>query len=820
MRIIPSAPLRVLALAGVLCVPTVSALAQGTLEEIVVTALRRAESLQDAPATVTAFDTDAIEEARIRTMRDYVSRTTNMTLMETQNNAFTFVNIRGLAQIRNVDPTVAVVVDGVLSTTSLAFSQDLYDVRQIEVLKGPQGALYGRNASGGAINITTMQPTNELEGYARGGYGNGDNKAVSGVVSGPLVRDKLLGRLVVGYRDADGWRDNVATKEKVDPYENQLVEGKLLWNVSDRLGVDLRLSHTYTKSPGSQFVSNAPNFVSGFPGQAQWPGNGSATPIPTLPASIQALIGDPNNTSVKHQGNEPGMDERDTLAFSSKIDWRVDFGTLTSLTSYDSLDHVTAAEQFAYYPFVQVAGTPGAGTHPAGVVVPPSAASLAALGTGQNLTFGQNRFHNAVSQELRFTSPDERRLRWIGGTYFVQTDLDVMISINDDFGQGFVEQHTSPNIGGINPTVTWTQRFLAPLIPIVGLQRAMALNPNTNPNALAYNFDRNHNTAYAFFGQIAYDLLDTLELSVALRYDRDERQLTIRAADQYLPLLPYPSGHEADVRKRAFDSTQPKVTLSWRPSDHWTVYGVYAEGFRSGGFNLSGVSAGVSALRTALVPGLPAGVNDSFEQEDTKGYELGFKSALLNGVLHFDTALFSTQIDNGFTFVFVAPFTAQTTRNIKTADVSGLETSLSWLATDRLQLDVGIGLLDSKITDSSWIGAGGISIIGKKMPQNPESSANVGLSYHRQIRNDLQWFARLDYAWLGKMYWEPENFVARNPLGLVDLRGGIRRAKGWELVAWVNNATDENWISEESNPNGIVYYGKPRQYGVDFTYRF
>ena len=191
--------------------------------------------------------------------------------------------------------------------------------------------------------------------------------------------------------------------------------------------------------------------------------------------------------------------------------------------------------------------------------------ALAAFGTGQNLTFGQNRFHNAVSQELRFTSPDDRRLRWIGGTYFVQTDLDVMISINDDFGQGFVEQHTSPNIGGINPTVTWTQRFLAPLIPIVGLQRAMALNPNTNPNALAYNFDRNHNTAYAFFGQIAYDLLDTLELSVALRYDRDERQLTIRAADQYLPLLPYPSGHEADVRKPItgrYTACMPRVSAA------------------------------------------------------------------------------------------------------------------------------------------------------------------------------------------------------------------------------------------------------------------
>ena len=98
---------------------------QEPLEEIVVTALRRAESLQDAPASVAAFDAETVEQARIQSMRDYVNLTSNMTLMETQNNAFAFVNIRGLSQIRNVDPTVAVVVDGVLTTTSLGFSQDL-----------------------------------------------------------------------------------------------------------------------------------------------------------------------------------------------------------------------------------------------------------------------------------------------------------------------------------------------------------------------------------------------------------------------------------------------------------------------------------------------------------------------------------------------------------------------------------------------------------------------------------------------------------------------------------------------------------------------
>ncbi|HLF10026.1 MAG TPA: TonB-dependent receptor [Gammaproteobacteria bacterium] len=801
-------------------IPTASLLAQAVLEEIVVTALKRAESLQDAPATVTAFDANLIEEARILTMRDYVNLTSNMTLMETQNNAFAFVNIRGLAQIRNVDPTVAVVVDGVLSTTGLAFSQDLYDIQQIEVLKGPQGALYGRNASGGAINITTKQPTNELEAYVRGGFGNGDSTSLSAVASGPLAEDTLLGRIVVGYKDADGWRDNVATDVKADPYENLFVSGKLLWNIGADTTVDLRLAYTDTESTGSQFVSNAPTFVTGFPGNAQFPGNGSAPPVPGLPASITALVGNPNNTSIKHQGNEPGMDDRETVTFSAKIDWETDFGTVTSLTSYDDLDHVTAAEQFAYYPFVTVAGTAGAGSHPAGVTVPAFAAALDDFGTGQNLTFGQNRFHEAISQEVRITSPDDQRLRWIAGGYYVQTDLDVMISINNDFGTGFVEQRTDPNIGGINPTVTWSQRFLAPLIPIVGFPAALALNPNTNPNALAYNFDSNHNTAYALFGQINYDLSDTLELSAALRYDRDERELTIRALDQYLPVFAFPSGRQGDVRQADFDSVQPKLTLSWQPAENLTVYGTYAEGFRSGGFNLSGVAAGVQTLTTAGVPGLPRGVQDSYAQEDTKGLELGFKATWLEGELRFDSALFYTEVDNGFTFVFVAPFTAQTTRNIKAADIQGAEASLSWLATERLQLDVGVGVLDSKITDSDWIGAGGINIIGKKMPQNPDSTFNLGLSYHRQFGNNLEWFTRLDYRRLGDVFWEPENFVARDPLGLTNLGAGIKSANGWELTAWINNASDEDWINEESNPNGIVYYGKPRQYGVELTYRF
>jgi iron complex outermembrane receptor protein len=790
------------------------------LEEIVVTARKRAENLQDVPATVTAFSSEMIEQAGIVSMRDYVGLTSNLTLQETQNNAFAFVNIRGLSTIRNVDPTVAVVLDGVLATTSLSFSQDMYDIEQIEVLKGPQGALYGRNATGGAINITTKQPTDEMEGFLRAGYGNGDNKSVVGSISGPLIADTLLGAATISYRDADGWRTNIATDTEVDPYQDVSFRGKLLWNAADNLKVDLRYSYADTESTGSQFVSTAPNFVSppNFPANANLPGNGTAAPIPGLPPSIALLVGDPNNTSVRHQANEPGTDDREGHTLSAKIDWDTELGTVTSISAYDKLDHITAGDQFPYFAFVQVAGTPDAGTHPASVVVPPFAAPLAAPGTGFNATFGQNRFHEAFSQELKITSSDDQRLRWIFGGYYAATELDVMISTNNEFGQGFVEQSREPNIGGINPTIAWNLRFVAPLLPIIG-GAAFALNPNTNPTALAYNLDHNDNAAYAIFGQAEYDLTDTLELSVALRYDRDERELTIMTPQQFLPVFPT-AGREGDVRARNFDSLQPKVTLRWQPTEDLTLYGTYAQGFRSGGFNLSGVAAGVNALVTAGVPGLPQGVNDSFEQEDTEGLEGGFKATLAEGRLNLGGSVFYTEVDDAFTFVFVAPFTAQTTRNIDKAEILGGELYASWLPVDGLQLDVSAGVLDSEIKSSSWIGAGGINIVGKELPLNPDYTLNVGISYSRQITSAWNGFIRFDYQRLGEMFFEPENFAARDDLDLLNLRFGISEGSGWELVAWGRNITNKDYLTESSNTNGISFFAKPRQYGLELTKRF
>jgi iron complex outermembrane receptor protein len=813
-------------------------------EQIVVTALRRAERLQDVPAAIDAFDAGLIEQAGISSMRDYVGMAPQISLIETQNMGFAFVNVRGLSQVRNSEPTVAVVVDGVLNTTGLGFSEELYDIEQVEVLKGPQGALYGRNSSGGAINITTRPPTNALEGFARIGYGNGENVNFNAAISGALVPDKLMGRAAVSIKDAEGWRDNISLGRKADTYADRSVRTRLLWKPDPKFTGDLRFAYSNAEGGASQFVSNAPNFVEpppvgGLPGlaaNADGRDNGSATPVPGLPASITALVGDPNNTSVGIQGDIAGIDDREVTSISGKFDLQTEAGTLTSVTAWDKLTLLGTLETFPYFPFLQSTADPTAGTRTDAIVLPPAIyGPLAAV----NASTGQNRFHSAFSQEVRLTSPANQRARWIAGGYFVATDLDVMISVNRDLGQDAVLQDRDPNIGGVNPTATWNERFVAAVAPVYAANpglippqcvtsvappptvcAANLANPNLNPTALSYNLDHNDNTAFAGFGQVNVDVNDQVEVSFALRYDRDNRQLTLETPQSYLPVFAFPSGLAGDVREETFDAWQPKATIRWKPKADLSVYGVYAQGFRSGGFNLSGVAAGVNALRTAGVPGMPNGVTDSWDQEDTRGVEFGFKSSLLSGAASFSASGFYTNIDNAFTFFFVAPYNAQTIRNIDGARSSGFEADFSWLPVSGLQFDFAVGVLDTEITSSTWIGTGGIDIVGKKLPFNPDSTVNAGVSYSRPISTRWRGFGRFDWEWLGETAFDPENFALRDPINLLNLRGGVTAPGDWEISAWVRNLTNKDYLSESINPNGISWLGRPRQFGIEFGKRF
>ena len=160
-----------------------------------VTARRRSESFKDVPITVNVFTAEAIEAAGIEKPADFIARVPNMTLVETQNAGNAFVVVRGISQARNSEPSVAVLVDGVLETNPSEFNQELFDIEQIEVLKGPQGAVYGRNAIGGAIIIRTQDPGDEFEGRVKLGVGNGSAYRVQAGISGPIGRHLEVPRL-------------------------------------------------------------------------------------------------------------------------------------------------------------------------------------------------------------------------------------------------------------------------------------------------------------------------------------------------------------------------------------------------------------------------------------------------------------------------------------------------------------------------------------------------------------------------------------------------------------------------------------------------
>src|ERR1700731_1250009 len=211
------------------------------LAEIVVTARKRDESLQNVPVTIDALTEQTIKSAGIEPPGDLVALVPNMTLVEVQNVGNSFITIRGISQARNSEPSVAVLVDGVLETNPYQFDQELTDIREIEVLKGPQGALYGRNAIGGAILIHTVDPADHFSGAARVGVGNGVSEKAQVAVSGPIdAAGTLKYRASLNVYNTGGYLNNTYLDRKADPYKDYSGRLRLLWKVSDQWSADLR----------------------------------------------------------------------------------------------------------------------------------------------------------------------------------------------------------------------------------------------------------------------------------------------------------------------------------------------------------------------------------------------------------------------------------------------------------------------------------------------------------------------------------------------------------------------------------------------------
>jgi iron complex outermembrane receptor protein len=700
-----------------------------TLEEIVVTARRRDESFRDVPMTVNVFTAEAIEASGIRRPADFIAQVPNMQLVETQNAGNAFVVVRGISQARNSEPSVAVLVDGVLETNPAEFNKALFDIEQIEVLKGPQGAIYGRNAIGGAIIINTRDPSDEFESQVRLNYGNGNSFGAQGAVSGPLT-DTLKFRASVNYFDTDGFLENEYLGRKADPMQDLSGRVRLLWEPSDTFSADLRLSASSLDGRALYFVI---------------PRDVEANPFSTFTTAPNA-----NDVDTPITLDNPGENTRDVYNAALKMDFTLGLGTLTSVTAWNSTEEVLTGDAWDFRP---------------------AANSIFNALIGTDLNQSQFLDLDSWSQELRLASNGEGRVSWIVGAYFVSTDRFISTGNMVDTGAGVFPVYYEPRLSGPNPSAT----FLA---------------------------DSQDNNAWAVFGDVTFALTEQLELDVALRYDEDTRENTTETPTAFLP---DPAAFTGEVRKETWSEWQPKATLRFKPSDNLMFYGGWSRGFRSGGFNQTGVGAVADASGIA-------GVNDLFEAEVADTWEVGMKAQSESGRFSGSVSLFQTESTNGYFFVFLAANSTQNLGNLD-ADFKGAEVEVTFRPIDRLELSAGWGMTDSEIT-----GMEDPSVIGNQAPLVTEDTLNLGAQFTQPLGDAFSLLLRADFQRLGRTWWEPYNLTSRDPVSLLDARVGLTSDR-WSLVAWGRNLTDEKYNTEFS-PGGFLFKALPARYGLEFNYRF
>ncbi|MGB6307399.1 MAG: TonB-dependent receptor [Steroidobacteraceae bacterium] len=726
----------------------------GGLDEIIVTARKRDESLQSVPITLNVFTAQTIQSAGIESPRDFIALVPNMTLVETQNIGNSFITIRGISQARNSEPSVAVLVDGVLETNPYEFTQELYDIQQIEVLKGPQGALYGRDAIGGAIIINTAEPSDHFEGSTRVGVGNGPAEKVQAAISGPLdSAGTLRYRASVNFYDTDGYLQNVYLDRKADPYRDYAARLRLLWKPSEAFSADLRFSYDLAETTAYYFVI---------------PRSDEANPYTDFNTP-----GDANNTTSPIQTNNLGTDNRTVADTALKLDYTPGYGTFTSISDYNHTKEIDTGDAYDFRPVDNSI----AYNCPSCIGAAPTAAQ------GGPFDESQSQFIDVQtwSQELRFTSPTVGGFSWIGGAYYVHTERFISTGNLVDRGAGVPAVYYTPIVDPTNPYAT-----------------------NTNVTFLA---DGQNNNAWAVFGDATYEFTPQWEFDAALRYDQDNRENTTDTPTQFLPTT---TAYTGEVRKATFSATQPKGTLRYKPNDDWTFYGGWSRGFRSGGFNQTGV--GEVARANGVL-----GVNDEFQAEIADTYEIGFKSEFLDRRLSVDADVFHTQSKNGYFFVYIAADSTQNLGNLS-ATYKGAELSVTARPTDRLDLYASFGYTDSRITAMA-----DPTVIGNQAPLVSRNTGNAGVQYRQPLADELSATVRLDYQEIGRTWWEPYNITSRDPVSLVDLRLGLQGTR-WAVTAWSKNLTNKIYNAEFSPGNvggsGFLWRALPRRYGVDLDYKF
>lgn len=778
----------------------------GMLEEVIVTASKRQQTLQEVPVAVSVVTAESIEQAQVLDIKDLQTLVPSLRVTQLQGSAQTNFIIRGFGNGANnagIEPSVGVFIDGVYRSRVGSALADLPKLERVEVLRGPQSTLFGKNASAGVINVVTAKP--DLLGYSGsigGTVGNYNQTIVRGDVTGPLA-DNLAFSLFGSMNDRDGYFDNLALGTEANELNRWNFRGQLLWNPTDRAEFRLIVDAENI----DEVCCGVANLVDGPTG-----------------ALVRALGGDLVGNEPFAYANfvdfDPG-NEIETQGVSLQFDYDFDWMTLTSITAYRTLDQF----QFGDIDYTS-----------ARLVTP----------EGGNLSDTQIE---TFTQELRLTSASDGPLQWMVGAFFFTEEVE----IDGAFGYGdqFRAYADGLSMGGVST-------LEAQLGPVLGIPPGTFFATNqgffdptgtsANPGE-AYTLD---DDTISLFTQVDYEFSDALTLTVGLNYTESDKEATANlistdvfsalplgnflppplaaafAPLQFLPpFLNYPNAVEDG--ETSDDDITYTVRLAYDLTPNMNVYAGVSTGFKASSWNLSRdarpLASDIAALGEAglLLPNLTTGTRFA-GPEESEVLEIGLKGEWDRFALNL--AVFTQEIEGFQSNVFSG--TGFNLANAGKQSTDGIEMDLTWAPIDGLRIGFAATWLDP-LYDSfeGALGVDGPTDLSGETPAGiPEFSSNTNASYNWQMGGALA-YVRLEHVYESDVQ-VLDNVpadVASREINMINASAGINFENGLEFNLWGRNLNEDEYlqsafpsVAQAGSFSG--YPNQPRTYGLTAKYNF
>lgn len=734
------------------------------LEEVIVSAQKRTQSVTEVPISIQAFSADVLEKEKFERLGDLQFLSPSVQFSQgSAGNLSNTVFMRGLGSYSfegGIQPSVATTIDGVPLSRSGEFSADLGDIERVEVVLGPQGTLYGRNSTGGVINVVRKGPTEEFESSVELLATDDDEYLAKFMISGSLS-DSVRGRLNVLYRDRDDHIKNLSL-DGGDDAGGEKTKGavaKVEVDFTDSLNVLFTADYVDSETGGNplDYFLDDP-----FANTTRVPvlGNGD-------PALGQKVLDDPFLINVN--GSSPMWTDYDQGGFVADLTWNLsDAWTLHSLTSYREYTNEFAQE---------IDGTPASPTNLMGIFgVTINGTSASNLGRS-----GAENSFDYITQELRLE--------------FNSENLSVISGM-------FLQKHDEDSNTGV---------------PLLVASAIVQSDPVTN------NFKQE---TWAVFGDATWNIIDDLELFGGLRWTDESAELSYRRDSFLVPVNPMffePCEGVCNVDLETFDSFvdqglippplfhdvvefasdrevsdwSGRAGIKWQLDLDTNVYASYSRGF---------VGIGVNYTRTATPD------NTWLEPSTADSFEIGFKSTLLDNSLQLNGALYYMEVADLQTTVRVADSITTVPINAGDLETTGMELTMNWAATANLLLEAGLAWTDAEIRDltndcypgqtfeqgcnvPSADGSFVQELDGTPTPNVPEWKYTLAANYDLPLKNmPFDGYGRLSYVWQD----ESQSGLKQDPLtrqedyGILNLVLGITDNEGrFDVSLFGRNITDE-----------------------------